>query len=92
MNDKKNNLDNFLSVKIIQSGDIIKVSLSSTNLKKKFNEIYGSLLRELKLKQKDTYLSNKEGKMIGDFDLELSLEEIIKKFGNRLKLHYEKII
>lgn len=92
MNDKKNNLDNFLSVKIIQSGDIIKVSLSSTNLKKKFNEIYGSLLRELKLKQKDTYLSNKEGKMIGDFDLELSLEEIIKKFGNRLKLYYEKII
>lgn len=92
MNDKKNNLDNFLSVKIIQSGDIIKVSLSSTNLKKKFNEIYGSLLRELKFKQKDTYLSNKEGKMIGDFDLELSLEEIIKKFGNRLKLYYEKII
>ncbi|MFX1591562.1 MAG: hypothetical protein ACFFB6_01820 [Promethearchaeota archaeon] len=92
MNDKKNNLDNFLSVKIIQSGDIIKVSLSSTNLKKKFNEIYGSLLRELKLKQKDTYLSNKEGKMIGDFELELSLEEIIKKFGNRLKLYYEKII
>ncbi|MFX1309683.1 MAG: hypothetical protein ACFE8C_08305 [Promethearchaeota archaeon] len=92
MNDKKNNLDNFLSVKIIQSGDIIKVSLSSTNLKKKFNEIYGSLLRELKFKQKDTYLSNKEGKMIGDFDLELSLEEIIKKFGKRLKLYYEKII
>ncbi|MFX1420150.1 MAG: hypothetical protein ACFE9N_14630 [Promethearchaeota archaeon] len=92
MDDENNNLDNFLSVKIIQSGDIIKISLSPTNLRKKFNNIYSLLLKELKFKQKDTYLSNEEGRMVGNIDMELSLEKIIKKFGNKLKLYYEKII
>lgn len=83
--------DEFLSFKIIQSGEIIKISLSQTNLRKKFHEIYLSLLKELKLKQKDTFLSNNEGKMIGIPDLGLSLEGIINKFGRKLRLYCEKV-
>jgi len=92
MDNIHNDLNEFLSIKIIQTGDIIKISLSLTNLNKNFNEIYLSLLKELKLKQKDTYLSNDNGKMVGEIDMVLSLEEITKKFGNKLKLYYEKII
>ncbi len=91
MDDINNHINEFISFKIIQSGEIKKVSLSRSNLGKKFNEIYGLLLKELKLKQKDTYLSNENGKMVGDLDLELSLQEIIKIFGNKLKVYYEKV-
>ena len=69
MDNSKNKYINSLSIRIIQSGDIIRISLSKENLKKKFYDIYSSLLKELKLKQKDSYLSNEEGKMIGEFDL-----------------------
>lgn len=92
MDSSNNTLSKFLSIKIIQSGDVIKISLSIANLRKNFYDIYSSLLNELKLKQKDTYLSNENGNMISDLDLNLSLEDIIKKFGKRLKLYYEKII
>ncbi|MFX0022686.1 MAG: hypothetical protein ACFE9S_10185 [Candidatus Hermodarchaeota archaeon] len=83
---------NYLSIKIIQSGDIIRIKISKENLRKEFHDIYSSLLKDLKLKQKDTYLSNDEGKMIGVLDLNSSLEEIIQKFGLKLKLYYEKVI
>jgi hypothetical protein len=79
-------------LKIVQSGETIEIPLTKDNLFRIFNEIYIKLLKELRLKPQDTYLSNEDGKMIGDLDLNLSLEEIIKKFGNRLKLYYEKII
>lgn len=92
MDNTQNKLNEFLSVEIVQSGDVLKVSLSPTNLKKSFNVIYVSLLKELKLKQKDTYLSNDSGKMVGEIDLKLSLGDIIKNFGKKLKLYYEKII
>lgn len=83
---------NYLSILIVQSGDIIRIKTSTENLRKKFYDIYSSLLKDLKLKQKDAYLSNEEGKMIGDFDLNKLLEEIIQEFGSRLKLYYEKVI
>ena len=91
MDDLNNHIYEFMSFKIIQSGEIIKISLSTANLRKKFYDIYFSILKELKLKQKDTYLSNEEGKMIGDIDLTLPLVDIIKKFGTKLKLYYEKV-
>ena len=69
--------NDFLSFKIIQSGEIIKVSLNSSNLRKSFHDIFHSLLKELNLKQKDTFLSNEEGKMIGIHELSLSLKEFI---------------
>lgn len=81
----------FFFFKIIQSGEIIKIALTEINLANNFKEIYLPLLKQLKLKQKDVYVSNEEGKMIGDFDMELSLESILNKFGNKLKLYCEKI-
>ncbi|UCC19078.1 MAG: hypothetical protein JSV62_13380, partial [Promethearchaeota archaeon] len=81
-----------LFFKIVQSGETIEIPLTKNNLLRVFNEIYIKLLKELRLKPQDTYLSNEDGKMIGDLDLNLSLKEILKKFGNRLKLYYEKII
>ena len=63
----------------------------SPNLKKKFSEIYFSLLKELNLKSEDTYVSNEEGNMIGSPDLLLPLENILKKFGTNLRIYYEKI-
>ncbi|MFX0005973.1 MAG: hypothetical protein ACFFAV_04500 [Candidatus Hermodarchaeota archaeon] len=82
----------YLSILIVQSGDIIRIKTSTENLRKEFYDIYSSMLRDLKLKQKYAYLSNEEGKMIGDFDLNKSLEEILQEFGSRLKLYYEKVI
>ena len=83
--------EKFLSFKIIQSGEIKNLSLNEANLRRKFNKIYFSILKELKLNPKDTYLSNEEGKMIGNLDLNLSLEDMVKKFGYKLKIYYEKI-
>ena len=83
---------NHLSILIVQSGDIIRIKTSTENLRKQFYDIYSSILKDLKLKRKDAYLSNEEGKMIGDFDLNKPLKEIIQKFGSRLKLYYEKVI
>ncbi len=91
MDDVNEHTNEFISFKIIQSGEIVKVSLSRSNLGKKFDEVYSLLLKKLKLKLKNTYLSNENGKMVGDLDLDLSLQEIIKKFGNKLKVYYEKI-
>lgn len=83
--------ENFLSFKIIQSGEIKNLLLNEVNLRRKFNGIYFSILKELKLNPRDTYLSNEEGRMIGNLDLNLSLEDVVKKFGYILKIYYEKI-
>ena len=83
--------EKFLSFKIIQSGEIKNLLLNEANLRRKFNGIYFSILKELKLNPRDTYLSNEEGRMIGNLDLNLSLEEVVKKFGYNLKIYYEKI-
>ncbi len=87
----KNQGNEFLIFQVVQSGEIIRVSLTPMNLRKKFDKVYLSLLKELKLKQKDTFLSNEQGKMIGTHDINLTLEDIIKKFGTKLKVYYEKI-
>ncbi len=91
MNDLNSKDEKFLSFKAIQSGEIKNLLLNEVNLRRKFNEIYFSILKELKLKPKDTYLSDEEGRMIGTLDLNLSLEEVVKKFGYILKIYYEKI-
>ncbi len=83
--------DEFLFLKIIQSGEIIKIVLTETNLKKKFKEFYVPILKRLKLKEKNVFISNKEGKMLGNSDLELHLKVISEKFGYRLKLYSEKV-
>lgn len=73
--------DEFLFLKIIQSGEIIKIVLTETNLKQKFKEFYVPILKRLKLKEKNVFISNKEGKMLGNSDLELPLKVISEKFG-----------
>ncbi len=83
--------DEFLFLKIIQSGEIIKIVLTETNLKKKFKEFYVPILKRLKLKEKNVFINNKEGKMLGNSDLELPLKVISEKFGYRLKLYSEKV-
>jgi len=92
MSHLKNQGYEFLIFQVVQSGEIIKVPLTSLNMRKKFDNVYMSLLKDLKLKQKDTFLSNKQGKMIGTHDLSLTVEDIIKKFGTSLKLYCEKIL
>jgi hypothetical protein len=91
MNESYNQENEFLSFKIVQSGEIIKISLTTSILGKKFNDIYFSLLKELKLKQENTYISNQEGKMIGITDLDLPVKDIVRKYGVELKLYYERI-
>ena len=86
-----NDREKFLTFKIIQSGEIIKVQLTPINLKKSFLDIFQSLLKDLKLKEKSVFLSNEEGKMIGNHDFRLSLNEILHKFGTILKLYSERI-
>ncbi|MCK4687347.1 MAG: hypothetical protein KAT66_04405 [Candidatus Lokiarchaeota archaeon] len=91
MNKYKMYEDEFLFLKIIQSGEIIKIVISDKNLRKNLKEFYVPILKELKVKEKDVFISNEESKMLGNYDLELPLNLIIKKFGNNLKLYSEKI-
>ncbi|MFW9900440.1 MAG: hypothetical protein ACFFDY_04025 [Candidatus Thorarchaeota archaeon] len=91
MNDFNNEGKDFLTFKIIQSGESIKVQLTTSNLNKSFLYVLQSLLKDLKLKQKNIFLSNEEGKMVGINDFRLSLKEIIHKFGTILKVYSEKI-
>ena len=81
----------FLTFKVIQSGEIIKIELTPNNLKKNFQEVFQSLLKELKLKKKNIFLSNEEGKMIGNYEFNFSVKDIIENFGNILKVYSEKI-
>jgi len=91
MSDLENHGYEFLSLKIVQSGEIKKIPLTTENKKKKFKNVYLPILKELKLKHKDVFLSNEEGKMVGPFDYSLKLGEIINKFGNELKLYSERV-
>ena len=91
MSDLENHGYEFLSLKIVQSGEIKKIPLIPENMKKKFKNIYLPILKTLKLKHKDVFLSNEEGKMIGPFDYSLNLGEIINRFGNELKLYSERV-
>ena len=92
MNNSMHQEKHFLFFKIVQSGESIKIPLTEKNLFSEFKEIYFSLLKELKLKQKDVYISNEEGKMVGDLELTLPLDDVIKKFGTKLKIYYEKVL
>ena len=78
-------------IKVVQSGEKVEIPLTEKNLEREFKEFYSNILKELKLKQKDVYLTNEEGKMIGISDLNLSLQDVIKKFGFRLKLYSERV-
>ena len=89
---KQGKLENeFLFLKIIQSGEIIRISLTNMNLKKNLKEFYVPILKRLKLKGKNVFISNEEGKMLGNSDLELPLTVILKKYGYRLKLYSERV-
>lgn len=89
---KQGKLENeFLFLKIIQSGEIIRIALTDMNLKKNLKEFYVPILKRLKLKEKNVFISNKEGKMLRNSDLELPLKVISEKFGYRLKLYSETV-
>ena len=89
---KQEKLENeFLFLKIIQSGETIRIALTDMNLKKNLKEFYVPILKKLKLKEKNVFISNVEGKMLENSDLELPLNIISKKFGNRLKIYSETV-
>ena len=91
MSEPKDFYHKFLFLKIIQSGEIIKIALTDMNLKKNLKEFYVPILKRLKLKEKNVFISNEEGKMLGNPDLELPLKVISKKFGYRLRLYSERV-
>ena len=91
MNNSKDQDKGVLFLKIVQSGDIIKIPLIEKNLTNEFKDLFFPLLKEFKLKQEDVYISNEEGMMLSVFDLNSSLQDVIKKFGAKLKLYSEKI-
>ena len=92
MNDSINENIEFLIIKIVQSGEILKIPLHERNLKKQFRQMYLPLLKDYKLKEKDVFFSNEQGKTMVDFHLNLSVKEIVEKFGQKLKLYYEQIM
>ncbi|MFX1411066.1 MAG: hypothetical protein ACFFA6_11995 [Promethearchaeota archaeon] len=91
MNKSEEHDHQFLSLKIVQGGDIIKIALTDANLSTKFKKLYVPILKELNLKQKDIFFSNVEGKMLLNHDLGKDLKTIIERFGNNLRLYSEKI-
>ena len=84
--------DESLIIKIIQSGEIKSFSVTEENLNKKFKEIYLQIIKGLKLKRKDIFLSNDAGRALSSLDLNLTLKEILEKFGNKINLYYEKVM
>jgi len=80
------------SIKIVQSGDLNKFVLSERMLHRELKSLLFPLLKELKLKEKEIFLSNDEGKMMQKVDLNRPLNEIIQKFGYQLNLYSEKIL
>ena len=92
LNDSRNKDVKLFRLKIIQSGDIIKIDLDDTNLSTIFSEIYFPLLKTLRLKREDVYLSNDQGKMVRNLDLKLPLKQIIELYSNKLNLYYEKVM
>ena len=82
----------FLFIKMIQGGEIKKIELTEFTLAKTFKEIYFPILKQLKMKEKDVFLSTESGRSISSYDLDLTVEEIVKKFGDKLNLYYEKIM
>ncbi len=91
MNDAHHQEKQILLIKIVQSGEKFEIPLTLKNLQRQFKEFYYNILKELKLKQKDVYITNEEGKMIRSSDLNLCLQDVIKKFGVKLKLYSEKV-
>ena len=84
--------DDLFTIKIIQSGELKTIPLTEENLNRPFKEIYLPIIKGLKLKLKDIFLSNDAGKTLINKDLNLSLNEILKKFGTKINLYYEKIM
>ena len=81
----------YLKIKVIQGGQVEEIKLTKANLEDKFRDVYLPLLKKMGLKSKHAYLSTDSGRMVSKLDLHSSLREIIKKYGNKLKLYYEKI-
>jgi len=84
--------DQFFIIKIIQSGEIKSFSLTKENLNRPFKEIYFPIIKGLKLKKYDIFLSNDAGRALNANDLDLSLKEVLNKFGTKINLYYEKIM
>ncbi len=82
----------FLEIRVVQSGEIERFELTDNLLNKKFIDLLNPLLRTLKLKEKDVFLSIKSGKMIGYNHLNLPVKMIIEKFGTKLNLYSETIL
>lgn len=92
MIESKNPELEFLFVKIVQSGEIKKIPLNELNLSKKFNALYIPMLKKLKLKKNDAFLTNESGQMFNKVNFDETVEDVVKEFGSKLKLYYEKIM
>ena len=92
MSDSNNNKPDFLRIKIVQSGEIERIPLTERNQPKKFKEILNDILKDLKLKQKDVFISNDLGQGITGLNLSLTIKEIVEKFGSNLKFYSDKIL
>ena len=84
--------NNTFEIKNIQSGEITRFELSEIILNKKLKDILRPMLKGLKLKEKDVFLSIESGKMLGDYHLNLPLKMVIEQFGTRLNLYSETIL
>ncbi len=93
MTERENQEDEyFLVIKIVQAGTTKSIPLNDLNLEKRFKEIYEPLLKSLKMKRSDAFLSDESGRMIGPIELNLTLKEILEKYGTQLSLYYEKVM
>ena len=81
-----------LVIKIVQSGELNKFVLSEKMLNRKLKDLLFPILKELKLKEKDVFLSIESGKMISSYYFNLTIKEIVEVYGTRLNLYSEKIM
>ncbi len=91
MNDKKKREREFFDFKIVQGRNLKRFELTEENLAKKFKALYFPLIKELNLKKRNAFLCDDSGRMLSNLDLNLSLEEIIEKFGHEINLHSESV-
>ena len=84
-------VQDFLEIKVVQGGERKKFELTEKMLNITLKDIFYPLLKDLKLKEKDVFLSIESGKMLAKHHLNLSLREIVEQFGTTLFLYSEKI-
>jgi len=85
-------LEDFLIITLKQGGRQEYIELNEHNIKEKFRALLDKIFKKYKMKEKFVMLTTDDGRMVPPFKYNQPIETIVKDFGNKLNLYYEKQI